>query len=41
MDPRLAPIEGADRHEVGGVRVDVVRAANGRIKRLVYPPGFR
>jgi hypothetical protein len=21
--------------------VDVVRAANGRIKRLVYPPGFR
>ncbi len=41
MDPLLAPIEGADHHEVGGVTVDVVRAANGRIKRLVYPPGFR
>ena len=41
MDPLFAPIEGADHHEVGGVTVDVVRAANGRIKRLVYPPGFR
>ena len=41
MDRLLAPIEGADHHEVGGVTVDVVRAANGRIKRLVYPPGFR
>jgi hypothetical protein len=41
MDLLLAPIEGADHHEVGGVTVDVVQAANGRIKRLVYPPGFR
>ena len=41
MDPLLAPIEGAHHHEVGGVTVDVVRAGNGRIKRLVYPPGFR
>jgi hypothetical protein len=41
MDPLLAPIKGADHHEVGGVTVDVVRAGNGRIKRLVYPPGFR
>jgi hypothetical protein len=41
MDPLLAPIEGADHHKVGGVTVDVVRAGNGRIKRLVYPPGFR
>jgi hypothetical protein len=41
MDRLLAPIEGADHHEGGGVTVDVVRAANGRIKHLVYPPGFR
>jgi hypothetical protein len=41
MDSLLAPIEGADHHEVGSVTVDVVRAANGRVKRLVYPPGFR
>ena len=41
MDALLAPIEGADHHEVGSITVDVVRAANGRVKRLVYPPGFR
>jgi hypothetical protein len=35
MDPLLAPIEGADHYEVGGVMVDVVRAADGRVKRLV------
>jgi hypothetical protein len=41
MDALLAPIVGADHYEVGSVTVDVVRAANGRVKRLVYPPGFR
>jgi len=40
-DPLLAPIKGADQRTVGGVRIDIVRAGNGRIKRLVYPPGFR
>jgi len=40
-DPLLAPIEGADHHELGGVEVDVLPAANGRIKRAVYPPGHR
>lgn len=39
-DPLLAPIKGADRRTVGGVTIDVVRAANGRIKRVVYSPGF-
>ena len=29
MDSLLAPIEGADHHEVGSVTVDVVRAATG------------
>jgi hypothetical protein len=41
MDPLLASMKGADHHKVGDVTVDVVRAANGRVKRLVYPPGFR
>jgi hypothetical protein len=41
MNPLLVPIEGADHHAVGGVTVDGVRAATGRVKRLVYPPGFR
>ncbi len=41
MDPMFKPIEGADHQEIGGVKVDTVQAANGRIKRLVYPPGFR
>ena len=41
MDPLLAPIPGASRRDVGGVEVDVLKAANGRVKRVVYPPGFR
>jgi hypothetical protein len=40
-DPLLAPIAGADHRAVGGVTVDILPAANGRIKRVVYPPGFR
>jgi hypothetical protein len=40
-DPLLAPIEGAERREVGGARQDVVPAGNGRITRTIYPPGFR
>lgn len=40
-DPLTAPIEGADRREIGGAIVDIVRAGNGRVKRAIYPPGFR
>jgi hypothetical protein len=40
-DPLTAPIEGADRREIGGATVDIVRAGNGRVKRAIYPPGFR
>jgi hypothetical protein len=40
-DPLLAPMAGADHREVGGVQLDVSRAGNGRVKRLVYPVGFR
>jgi hypothetical protein len=41
MDPLLEPIEGAERREVGGAIVEIVKAGNGRIKRAIYPPGFR
>lgn len=40
-DSLLAPVEGADSRTIGGVRLDVVRAGAGRVKRLIYPPGFR
>ena len=40
-DPLLAPMKGADTRVVGGVQVDVTRAGSGRIKRLIYPAGFR
>ncbi|MBI2529297.1 MAG: hypothetical protein HYV93_25335 [Candidatus Rokubacteria bacterium] len=40
-DALLARIEGAQRQKFSGATVDVMKAGNGRIKRLVYPPGFR
>jgi hypothetical protein len=40
-DSLLAPIAGATRRVVGGVTIDVFAAGNGRIKRVVYPAGFR
>ena len=41
MEPLLASIPGADHREVAGVQLDVVPAGNGRVKRAVYPVGFR
>ena len=41
IDPLFAPIPGADTRVVGGVQVDVVAAGAGRIKRVIYQPGFR
>jgi streptogramin lyase len=40
-DPLLAPMAGATHREVAGVTLDIVPAANGRVKRVCYPPGFR
>jgi hypothetical protein len=40
-DPLFAPIKGADSRVVSGVQVDVVPAGTGRIKRVIYQPGFR
>jgi hypothetical protein len=41
MDPLLAPIAGAERRDIGGAQVCVMRAGAARIRRIVYPPGFR
>jgi len=39
--PTLAPVKGAEFREVGHVRLEVGRAGEARVKRMVYPPGFR
>src|SRR4051812_24957662 len=41
VDPLLATVKGAERRTIGHVRLDVGRAGGGRVKRMVYPPGFR
>ena len=40
-DPLNAPVKGAERREVGGVVMDISRVGTGRVKRVVYQPGFR
>ena len=35
------PIPGARHSEVGGLSVDEVPAGIGRVKRVIYPPGWR
>ena len=40
-DPLLAPVKGAERREVGHVRLEVGRAGAARVKRMIYPAGFR
>jgi hypothetical protein len=40
-DPLVAPMKGAKRRDIGGVRLEVGRAGDARVKRMVYPAGFR
>ena len=40
-DPRPPEMKGAVHRSVGGVQEDVVEAGDARIKRVVYPPGYR
>lgn len=40
-DVLLAPMKGATAREVAGVRLDVGQAGAARVKRMIYPPGFR
>jgi len=41
MDPLTAPIEGADSRSLAGVQVDCVAVGDARVKRAIYPAGFR
>lgn len=38
--PLLAPMTADEHREVGGVQVDISKAGNVRVKRMIYPPGF-
>jgi hypothetical protein len=40
-DPLLAPMRGAERRTVGGVQLEVGWAGSARVKRMIYPVGFR
>ena len=40
-DPLLGPMQADERHDVGGVQVDIFRAGNVRVKRMIYAPGFQ
>src|SRR4029077_20554319 len=40
-DPLFAPIPGTENRQLNGVQVDVARAGSGRVKRVIYQPGFR
>jgi hypothetical protein len=40
-DPLLAAVKGAERRDIGHVRLEVGRAGAARVKRMIYPVGFR
>ena len=37
----FAPVKGAERRDIGHVKLDVGRAGAARVKRMIYPVGFR
>jgi hypothetical protein len=40
-DPLFGAVKGATRREIGGVRLEAGRAGAARVKRMIYPAGFR
>ena len=34
-------VNGAERRDVDGVQIDLTKAGRGRIRRVIYPAGFR
>ena len=40
-DPITARIKGAERRKIGHVQLEVARAGAARVKRMIYPRGFR
>src|SRR3954470_17365362 len=41
IDALLARVKGAERREIGHVKLEIGRAGAARVKRMIYPPGFR
>lgn len=41
INPLFAPVKGAERRDVGHVQLEVGRAGAARVKRMIYPVGFR
>src|SRR5258708_137706 len=41
FDALLAPVKGATRRNIGHVQLEVGRAGAARVKRMIYPAGFR
>jgi hypothetical protein len=37
----FGPVAGAERRDIGRVQLEVGRAGAARVKRLIYPAGFR
>jgi hypothetical protein len=40
-DPLLAPLNGGESRKIGNAQIDVTRTGECRVKRIIYPPGFR
>lgn len=40
-DALVAPVNGGEDRDVAGVKVNMTRAGEGRVRRVIYPPGFR
>jgi hypothetical protein len=41
VDALLARVKGAERRTIGRVQLEVGRAGQARVKRMIYPAGFR
>jgi hypothetical protein len=41
MNPLTAPVRHAEHREVAGVQIAIAPAGDGRVKRVIYPVGFR
>lgn len=40
-DALVAPMQDTESREIGGLQLDIGKAGGCRIKRIIYPPGFR
>jgi hypothetical protein len=40
-DALTAPMQNTEHREIAGVQLDIARVGDGRVKRTIYPVGFR